>query len=127
MEAVEIIIAIGGVATALTAIWAIVYGITKWVHKQNTQSTDIEALEKKHDADTKMLREEEQAAKSLLYAAPVLSFCHTRANILFQMARLCFTLTMASPQYRAWNTERGKSYFPEFLLGIRHTTAKTPR
>lgn len=60
MEAVEIIIAIGGVATALTAIWAIVYGITKWVHKQNTQSTDIEALEKKHDADTKMLREEEQ-------------------------------------------------------------------
>ena len=31
------------------------------MHKQNTQSTDIEALEKKHDADTKMLREEEQA------------------------------------------------------------------
>ncbi len=66
MEIAEIIITIGGVATAIAAIWGIVYGITKWVHKQNVQSTDIEALEKKHDSDAKKILDKEKEDFDLL-------------------------------------------------------------
>lgn len=66
MEAVEIIITVGAVAGAIAAIWGLVYGLTKWVHKQNTQSTDIEKLERKHDADTKKLLDQEKADIELL-------------------------------------------------------------
>jgi len=66
LEAVEIIITIGGVATAIAAIWGLVYGLTKWVHKQNSQSTDIEKLEKKHDTDTQRLLDQEKKDIDLL-------------------------------------------------------------
>ncbi len=71
-EIVGVIVSIGAVCTAVAAIWALVFGITKWVNKQNGQSTEIEALQKLHKEDTdrllakerediERLREEERA------------------------------------------------------------------
>lgn len=61
MEIIDGFILVGSIAAAGMAIWGIIWGITKWIHKQNGQSTEIKTLEKKHDADTKKLMEQEKA------------------------------------------------------------------
>ena len=60
MEIINGFILVGSIATAALALWGIVWGVTKWIHKQNGQSTEISALEKKHDEDTKKLMEQER-------------------------------------------------------------------
>jgi len=66
MQPHEFIIAMGGVATAIVAIWGLIYGLTKWVHKQNNQSTDIATLSKRHDADTAKILQQEKEDVAML-------------------------------------------------------------
>lgn len=47
----DVIIKVGAVITALTAIIGVIIIFAKWLYKQNKQSTDIEELRKKHDED----------------------------------------------------------------------------
>ena len=61
MEIANTIILIGSVASALLVIGGVIWGIVKWIHKQNGQSTEISTLEKKHDEDTKKLMDQEKA------------------------------------------------------------------
>ena len=54
----DIIIKIGGVITALTAIFGAIALIVKWFNKQNKQTTDIENLKTHHAEDIQELRDE---------------------------------------------------------------------
>ncbi len=79
METVDIIIKAGAALGALGAIGGTIYGVIKWVQRQNQQNTDIkaesearkadvenlknhfdkrfDALEKKHDEDIKAVKD----------------------------------------------------------------------
>lgn len=54
----DTIIKAAAVLGALTAIGGAVYGIIKWIQKQEKQSTDIEDLRKKQAEDTKAVQDE---------------------------------------------------------------------
>lgn len=59
----DIIIKVGAVTTALTAIIGAIILIVKWFNKQNQQNTDIAALKKHHEED--MVATKEKEAKDI--------------------------------------------------------------
>ena len=61
MEIINGFILVGSIATAALAIWGIVWGVTKWIHKQNGQSTEItKKLMEQERKDFEELRREEK-------------------------------------------------------------------
>lgn len=55
----DIIIKVGAVVTALTAIIGAIIFIVKWFNKQNKQTDDIAALKKHHEEDMAATKEKE--------------------------------------------------------------------
>lgn len=62
----DVIIKVGAVITALAAIFGVVIFVVKWFNKQNKQSTDIEELRKKHEADIKAENQDIQSIRNEL-------------------------------------------------------------
>ena len=62
----DVIIKVGAVITALTAILGVIVFIVKWFNKQNKQSTDIAELRKQHEEDIKAENQDIQSIRDEL-------------------------------------------------------------
>jgi predicted negative regulator of RcsB-dependent stress response len=55
----DIIIKVGAVITALTAVLGVVIFVVRWFNKQNQQTTDIAELKKHHEEDMQQTKDKE--------------------------------------------------------------------
>lgn len=58
-----------GIVGGVAAVCGMIYAFVRWIHKQNKQSTDIEALRKHHEDDQAKLNEELCVITYALFAA----------------------------------------------------------
>lgn len=62
----DVIIKVGAVITALTAILGVIVFIVKWFNKQNKQTADIAELRKRHEEDIKAENQDIQSIRDEL-------------------------------------------------------------
>ena len=56
----ETIITISAVIGAIGVIWGVIYGVIKWVQRQNQQTDNIKSLKKLHKSDVESMQKKER-------------------------------------------------------------------